>query len=67
MRVGIDLGGTNIAVGLVNEEGQIVLKKSAPTGAERPWQEVVNDMAKLVLDLVKEAGLEVPDQNSSPA
>lgn len=61
MRVGIDLGGTNIAVGLVNEEGQIVLKKSAPTGAERPWQEVVNDMAKLVLDLVKEAGLEVSD------
>jgi len=61
MRVGIDLGGTNIAVGLVNDEGQIVLKKSIPTLGERPWQEVVRDMANVVLQLTEEAGLAVSD------
>ncbi len=61
MRVGIDLGGTNIAIGLVNDEGQIVLKKSIPTRGERPWQEVVRDMANLVLELTEEAGLSVSD------
>ena len=29
--VGVDLGGTNIAVGLVNEKGEIVAKGSTPT------------------------------------
>lgn len=29
--IGIDLGGTNIAVGIVNENGEIVAKKSTPT------------------------------------
>jgi len=28
--IGIDLGGTNIAVGLVNEEGKILHKDSVP-------------------------------------
>ena len=29
--VGIDLGGTNIAAGIVDEEGKIICKKSVPT------------------------------------
>ena len=29
MYIGIDLGGTNIAIGLVNEEGKVVAKDSA--------------------------------------
>ena len=32
--LGIDLGGTNIAVGLVSETGQILARKSVPTRAE---------------------------------
>ena len=30
-RIGIDLGGTNIAVGIVNDEHKIVVKKTTPT------------------------------------
>jgi glucokinase len=29
--IGADLGGTNIAVGIADEEGQLIYKDSAPT------------------------------------
>ena len=45
-RIGIDLGGTNIAAGLVDEQHRIVARCSLPTGAERPAAEVVADMAR---------------------
>ena len=34
-RAGIDLGGTNIKAGIVDENQKIVMQTSAPTGAER--------------------------------
>ena len=46
-RIGVDLGGTNIAVGLVNDDFQIVSKLSCPTGATRAPEEIIADMAKL--------------------
>ena len=42
--IGIDLGGTNIAVGLIENE-TVVTKLSTPTKAERPIEEVIADMA----------------------
>lgn len=54
MYVGIDLGGTNIAAGLVNEQGDILFQKSCPTKSERPAAEIAKDMAKLVEDLIIE-------------
>ena len=35
-KIGIDLGGTNIAAGIVDENGVILCKDSVPTGASRP-------------------------------
>ena len=55
--IGIDLGGTNIAVGVVDAEYRIVKKDSVPTGAHRPADEITADIAALCLRLVKEAGL----------
>ena len=54
-RIGIDLGGTNIAVGLVNEFCRIVAKKSTPTLASRPSDEITADMARLCLEVCAEA------------
>ena len=54
-RIGIDLGGTNIAVGLVNEFCRIVTKKSTPTLANRPSDEITADMARLCLEVCAEA------------
>ncbi len=54
--IGIDLGGTNIAVGIVDEEGKIVAKKSVPTNAHRPADEILKDMAQTSISLVNEFG-----------
>lgn len=42
--VGIDLGGTNIAVGIVNENYEIVEKESVKTKSERGADAVIDDM-----------------------
>ena len=60
-RIGVDLGGTNIAAGLVDENYQIVCKKSVPTGADRAPELIVDDMAKLCLALCEEQGIKVSD------
>ncbi|MBE6637491.1 MAG: ROK family protein [Ruminococcaceae bacterium] len=55
--LGIDLGGTNIAVGLVNETFEIVKKGSVPTLPQRESEEITKDMGALCCRLVEEAGL----------
>ena len=37
--IGIDLGGTNIAAGVVSEDGALLCKTSVPTGASRAAEE----------------------------
>ena len=56
-RIGVDLGGTNIAVGLVNEHAELLLKKSCPTGADRPGEQIVDDIAALCLAVCQESGV----------
>ena len=56
-RIGVDLGGTNIAVGLVDEEKKLVKKKSVPTGAERPAEQIVDDIAAVCRALCTETGV----------
>ena len=59
--VGVDLGGTNIAVGLVDEAGKILHKDSVPTLLERGAEPVIQDMATLSLKVIKDAGYTVDD------
>ena len=47
-RIGIDLGGTNIAVGVVDDGHAIVSRVSVPTMASRPAAEGVRDMGCLL-------------------
>lgn len=54
--IGIDLGGTNIAVGLVDENSKIVHSDSVPTLKERHWSEIIRDMADLALKVVADSG-----------
>jgi len=60
-RIGVDLGGTNIAVGLVNEQYEIVVKKSTPTGAERAPQRIVDDIAMLCRAVCEAHGITLSD------
>ena len=60
-RIGIDLGGTNIAVGIVNDEHKIVVKKTTPTLAKRPPEEIVADMARVCLEACAELKIDIKD------
>ena len=59
--LGVDLGGTNIAVGLVDEEGKIVTKASTPTLNQRPVEEIVADMAKVCKKVVANANVSMDE------
>lgn len=56
-RVGIDLGGTNIAAGLVDSDGNIIYKDSVPTQRERPYQDIIKDMAMLTKEVIEKSGI----------
>ncbi len=57
--VGIDLGGTNIVAGVVDENYKIVAKASTKTNCPRPEKEIADDMAKMALQAVENAGLTI--------
>ncbi len=59
--IGIDLGGTNIAVGVVDEQGNILRKGSTPTLMPRPYAPIIADMAKVTLDTLKQSGYSLDD------
>lgn len=63
-RIGIDLGGTNIAVGLVNERYELVAQDSCPTGAYRPCEEMVADMCATVEKMLAKAGVTIDECES---
>ena len=60
-RIGIDLGGTNIAAAIVGEDFKILKKKSIPTNAEREASLIMDDMAKLCRDVCSDEGLCLSD------
>ncbi|MBO7250643.1 MAG: ROK family protein [Clostridia bacterium] len=62
--IGIDLGGTNIAVGLVNEKHEIVVKRSTPTLAKRGADAILEDMAKLCFEVCREANTDISEIGS---
>lgn len=61
MKIGIDIGGTNLAGGVVNNEGKVVLSASVPTKAEEGYKAVLGRIDDLVEKLVAEAKEKYPD------
>ena len=62
--IGIDLGGTNIKAGVVNENYEIISKATTKTLLPRPAEEICADMAKISLEAVEQAGLTLDDIES---
>jgi len=63
-KIGVDLGGTNIAVGVVNEEYKIIGLGKVKTNSPRPAEEIFDDIAKAVFMAVEDAGLTMDDIES---
>lgn len=59
--LGLDVGGTNLAAGVVDEEYHMLSGISIPTRAKRSIEEIADDMAAVSLAAIKEAGLTVND------
>ncbi|MBQ1935192.1 MAG: ROK family protein [Clostridia bacterium] len=58
-RIGVDLGGTKICAGLVDESYNIIDKKQIKTGAERDSDLILADLADLCRDLCAANGIDL--------
>ena len=59
--IGVDLGGTNIAIGLCDENLNMIDKGSVPTIANREGELIIRDMANLAAEIIKRNNLTVSD------
>ena len=59
--IGVDLGGTNIAIGLCDENLNMIDKGSVPTLADREGELIIRDMANLAAEIIKRNNLTVSD------
>ena len=57
--IGIDLGGTNIAGGLVDENGKILKKISVPTEVERGENAIIDNIADLCGKICDESNIKL--------
>ena len=56
--IGVDLGGTNIAIGLIDLDGKVIIrKKSVKTRAPRPCVEISADIRDVCVDLCNDVGI----------
>ena len=60
-RIGIDVGGTNVKLALVNDKGQIKYSNSVPTRAEMGYEYTVENIKQAIYDLLKETKLGTKD------
>lgn len=60
-RIGIDVGGTNVKIALVDENGKIIYSNSVPTYAKMGYEYTVNNIKQAIKDLMKETETEAKD------
>ncbi|NAS17580.1 ROK family protein [Clostridium butyricum] len=61
--IGVDLGGTNIVVGLVDEEGKMIKSISRPTVKERGVEPIFDDIFDMCNELITEFDLNKTNLN----
>lgn len=60
-RLAIDMGGTDIKTGVVDDQFRIIKRHVIPTGPERPFEVVVADMAQAAKDVAAMCNLTFKD------
>lgn len=61
VRIGIDLGGTNIVAGVMDSNYKLLAKAKCKTNASRPAREIVTDMARMAREAAQKAGVSMSD------
>lgn len=64
MYIGVDLGGTKIKIGIVNEEGQIISSGLINTDPTHDDKIILQDMTEEIDRLIKQEGLQTKDIKS---
>ena len=59
VRVGVDVGGTGVKIGVLNKMQEILDWVTIPTRVERPWQEVVRDIARGVVEILEKNAIPI--------
>jgi len=52
-RMGIDIGGTDVKIGVIDERFQVVDFVKIPTMAHRPWEQILQDIADAIRPLAE--------------
>ncbi len=60
-RIGIDVGGTNVKIALVDSNGKIGYSNTIPTRAEMGYEYTINNMKQAIRDLLTETKLSAKD------
>lgn len=60
-RIGIDVGGTNVKIALVDKSGKIIYSNSVPTYAKMGYEYTVNNIKQAIKDLMKETNTTAKD------
>lgn len=60
-RIGIDVGGTNVKIALVDDKGKIIYSNSVPTYAQMGYEYTVNNIKQAIKDLMKETNTKPSD------
>ncbi len=64
MYLAVDLGGTNIKTGLVDNDGKILSRAQRPTGAQRHYEEIIKDIAECAIEAADGAGVSMEEIES---
>lgn len=60
-RIGVDVGGTNVKIALVDKKGEIKFPKTVPTRAEMGYEYTISNIQQAIKDVISEAKI---DKNS---
>ena len=64
IRIGVDVGGTGIQIGVVDKDYHIIQESSIPTRTDIPFEEQVKHIADCIVSTVQAAGLSEDDIES---
>ncbi len=59
--LGVDLGGTNIVAGVVDDNYNIIAKAETKTACPRPTEEIIDDIARVSKEACQNAGISLDD------
>lgn len=62
--LGIDVGGTNISAGLVDDKGELLAKATTPTMNGREYSDILDDMAGLCFRICEDREIDMDDVQS---